>query len=172
MTIWDDVLKRCVAIEKEAMLSATGEPADSYPYPNHTQEDFPYFTHRIGPSTRTYDSEQVRDERRIVQIRMFVGLRRQGYTNNQENELHDQFVEYLETVLNAYDCYYRETGKYGGSYLCSEDYPTPPAYLQELGANIISDTGYGELAQSNIGVSVMGTQFNLEVSIMDDIGGY
>ena len=178
MSVISDIMLRCVAVEKEAMTAYDIE-ADSWPYFRHVQEDYPYFTHRLGTSTYSFDSESIQDRIVTVEIRMFVGHRTEGYAENT-SEVENRLFSYIEIVRKAYAC--RTLGDLpAGAWLISDTYPTEAMFsdpitgneytIQEMGVALTSDSGYTEFSQSNIGTVQLGTRFNLEIPLMQRVGG-
>lgn len=88
-TYLTDLLARVVAIELEAMTSISVQ-ADSKPFFFHTQEDYPYFTHRIVTNSVTDSgSEEIDFNNPTVIVRLIIGHITEGYKGEPEANLYE-----------------------------------------------------------------------------------
>jgi len=94
--ILQNALERLAAIEVEALASISVN-ADAKAFMIHSQEAFPYLTHRIGPITVNFDSHDIDVYEVDAVARLVIGHITDGYDGQPENRLYD----YLPVLIKA-----------------------------------------------------------------------
>lgn len=96
----NELLLRCVEIEKAALSGLTpAVSADAVPYFIHTQEEFPYFTNRIGNIEIGFDSNEMDRDTYTVVIRLVVAHVTQGFFGDIETALYT----YIPAIITAFN---------------------------------------------------------------------
>lgn len=149
------ILRLC-AIEKEGLAALTPTVlSDAIPRFWHTQESFPYLTHRLGAVTLDEDSEDFDVYFYDVITRLVIGHLTAGYKGENDDKL-TTWLPHLVDYLNE-----REL-------LQSAAYPTELTYL--VRARVTSATGYAVFANSAIGgVTQVGTEITTRLEFKPDI---
>jgi hypothetical protein len=148
-------LERLCAIEKEALADLTPTvAADAVPYSIHSQEAWPYFTHRIGPIVVESDSHDIDDYEVTIIVRLVVGHVTDGYRGQPENAL----STYIAAVIEAINA--REL-------LQSDTYPAALDGL--VGARAIDARGTAYFQTVGIQATQVGTDITVVCTFADDL---
>jgi len=149
-----EVLARVVEVQIEVMTSL-GVTCDAKPYFNHTQEDFPYWTNRMGPVVTESDIEDFEEDTYVFIMRLVIGHDTEGYDGEVETNL----ATWIPTIIT----YFNER-----EWLNTETtYPVATRYL-EL-ARVTSCTGLRYFQGSGIGATQVGTEFTLTCKFTEDL---
>jgi hypothetical protein len=93
------VLERLCAIEKETLADLSPSVvADAVPYMIHTQEAFPYFTHRGTNGVIDSNSEDIDDNSVEIIVRLVVGHVTDGYRGQPESALYTYLPAVIEGI--------------------------------------------------------------------------
>ena len=154
----NELLARCCEVEKEALIADYSKAADAVPYFIHTQESFPYFTHRIVNGQIGYDSEDMDRSDFDVIIRLVIGHVTDNYVGVNESDLYD----YIPTVIHAFN---------SNEGLTSAAYPTDMVNLIEATENRLRSTrGFSIFLDGGLkDVKQVGTEFTLTCQFNDDL---
>jgi hypothetical protein len=148
-------LERLCAIEKEALADLTPTvAADAVPCMIHTQEAFPYFTHRSGALVIESDSHDLDDYEVEIIVRLVVGHLTDGYRGQPESTLYT----YLPVVIEAINA--REL-------LQSDTYPAALDGL--VGARVISARGLAIFETAGVQARQVGTEITVVCTFADDL---
>lgn len=103
-----EAFARIVAMCKDVMTELS-ETADAYPYFNHFQEAFPYFTMRVGATTFGDDgSEDFDEDTYPIIIRLVIGHITEGYSGEREADL-ITWIPYIKTYFHEREGLQHET---------------------------------------------------------------
>lgn len=149
----NDLLARVCALDKEAMLTI-GVTADAVPYFFHTQESFPYFTHRISDDTVDDDSQDFDRDTYNVVIRLVIGHATEAYVGEPESLLYDAIPVIKE--------YFNEREE-----LQSAAFATAMRNLIE--ARVIGSSGFRVFQNAGISAQQVGTEFTLQCGFDETI---
>lgn len=145
-----ELLNRLATLEKEAMATL-GVKADAKPYFFHTQEDFPYFTHRLASSLIGSDgSEDLDLNQPVVIIRLVVAHVTEGYRGQPEGKLYEWGPVIKTYIQQRTNWLQAATGPYA----------TKMDGLQS--ARIIDSGGLRVFDNSGIGVNQVGREFQVQ----------
>lgn len=154
----NELVARACAIEKAGMLALTTPvTCDAVPRFFHTQEAFPYWTHRLGPVTGETDGEDGEDfENYAYELiaRLVIGHITSGYKGENETNLYT-YIPHMMTYFNA-----REL-------LQSAAYPLGQDYL--IRARVTGVRGYTEFKNSSTPVMQVGTEFTVRCEFEEEI---
>lgn len=143
----DTLLLRVAAIQIEAMASIS-VTAGAVGYFYYTQEDFPYFTNRLGPMESGYDSEDFDRDTYTVIMRLIVGHLTQNYEGRNEALL-SLWIPTIKTYFNSREWLQTSSG----------------SYIAELNslirARVTSCTGYRIFLNSGLPATQVGCEFTL-----------
>jgi len=149
-----EVKARLVEIQIEVMTSL-GEDCDAKAYFNHTQEDFPYWTNRIGPITTESEIEDFEDDTYTFIMRLVIGHLTEGYDGEVEVNL-DTWIPVIIKYFNEREWLNTET-----------TYPDATQFL--MLARITSCTGLRYFLSSGIADTQVGTEFTLTCEFTEDL---
>lgn len=154
----NELLARCVAVEKEAILAEFTTAIDSIPYFIHRQESFPYFTHRISNDDISYDGNEMDRDTYTVIIRLIIGHVTSNYVGENESLLYD-YIPVIKTAFN------------GNEGLVSTAYPADmTALIEGDDARMTTCYGFRTFQDSGlIGVTQVGTEFVLTCLFNEDL---
>lgn len=150
MVSWiNDVLRRLVALEKEATLAAIGQTPDAYPYFFVAAEKPPYWTNRLATNPITDDGSEVEDVLAPIFIARFViGHVTSGVKGERETELYE-VLPVAAKLINE-----REL-------LQSTTYPTrPPDFFR---ARCFDGGGFRIFDNSGIGTQQYGAELQIRI---------
>lgn len=154
----NELLARCVQVEKEAILEAFTTAVDSIPYFIHQQESFPYFTHRVSNGDIGYEGNEMDRDTYTVIIRLVIGHVTANYVGENESLLYD-YIPVIKTAFNT------------NEGLVSVAYPDDMTALIE-GDTARMTTCYGFRTFQDgglIGVNQVGTEFVLTCLFNEDL---
>jgi hypothetical protein len=147
----NELLLRCCAIEIEALAALTTPvSADATHTFFYTQEDYPYFTHRVAGITldegvsdygEEFDSFVV-----DVTIRMIIGFATEGYIGDIDTTLYS----YISQVMNYYQTH---------ELLQSAAYATAQTDL--VRARIVANRGLLLIESAGVAGRLVGTEYTL-----------
>ncbi len=150
-----EALKRLCAIEVAALAALSpAVTADAKPYMIHSQEAFPYFTHRVGNIAVESDSHDLDVYEVELVARLVVGHITEGYHGQPESNLYT-YLPALIATINA-----REL-------LQSDTYTT--ALLGLVEARVSSSTGLRVFQMAGIQAQQVGTEITVVCTFDDDI---
>jgi len=134
-----------------------------------------YFVVRTGSSTYNFDSawgqtEQYAHIDATVNIDVVVGHVTEGFDEEIEDR-YDDALDEMEVALYRAFCLDSAGLEISGHDLISTDYPTRPDYLAPGGMTLQSNTGIGMRMITGIAQKQAGTQFTLNVPVLQDIEG-
>jgi hypothetical protein len=148
-------LERLCAIEKEALADLTPTvAADAVPYMIHSQEAFPYFTHRGTNGVIESNSEDIDDNTVEIIVRLVVGHLTDGYRGQPESTLYT----YLPVVIEAINA--REL-------LQSDTYPLALDGL--VSARAVAYSGLRIFESAGIQARQVGTEITVVCTFADDL---
>lgn len=153
MTTLSDALGRIVHME----LEITGTGSDAKPVFFYVQESFPYWTNRVGPYTRSLDSQEFFITTYSIILRLVIGHLTEGYDGALEATLQTTYIPQTLT-------YFAKRIR-----LQNLTDTTPMVDLDPRGVLITGGTGLTVFQDSGIGVQQIGTEFTLEVPIEEQI---
>lgn len=155
MTLLQNALERLAAIEIEALAGlSTPVTADAKPYMIHTQEAFPYFTHRAGTISIDSDSHDIDVYEVEIVVRLVIGHVTDGYHGQPESQLYT----YLPAVIAAINA--REL-------LQSAAYPAALDGL--ISARATGSSGLRIFETAGIQARQVGTEITVVCTFADDL---
>ncbi len=145
-----DAMQRCCAIEIAALAAMLPtQAADAVPYFFHTQESFPYFTHRLGTTDYTENSEELEVREREIIIRLVVAHLTEGFKGAPEERLFD-YIDVLETAFSTQDA---------RQLTAASPYTDVPDYLYPTDTRFSSSAGLRVFENTGFPVRQVGTEF-------------
>lgn len=151
-----ELLDRVVLLEKEALAALTPTvTSDAVPYFLHTQEDFPYWTNRIGASTFEGNSEVFDGDTYTVIMRLVIGHHTEDYVGNVEGRLYT-WIPQIKNFLNRRD-----------GLQCATTYTDHMDGLQF--ARVTNTVGFREFQNAGISTMQLGTEFTLSCQFSDTV---
>lgn len=141
----NEMLDRIVAIEK-AYFASISQAVDSLPYALHSQESFPYLTHRVSRLDLSYEDEDYTVNTYTVLSRLIIGHVTENYVGMTEDNLY--------TWLPGLVTYFQQR-----RLLQSAAYPVSMNKL--VGAEMQQGASTGLVIFQNTGISAqqVGTEF-------------
>ena len=148
-------LDRIVSIQKEIMVSL-GQPANAVKFASYTQDQYPFWTNRVGRFTTPSLNEDMDFPVYDIIMRLVIGHETEGYEGDLENQLATWIPQIVEYFHNRPRLQNDDSGENVGL-----------SYLQH--AQIVSGTGLRLLQNfGSIGAQV-GCEFTLQLEFVDDI---
>jgi hypothetical protein len=154
----NELLARCVEVEKEAILAAFSTQIDAIPFFVYQQESFPYFTHRIAGDEIGSEGNEIDRDSYTVIIREVIGHITQGYMGEVETLLYEH-IPVIKTAFNT------------NEGLTSAVYPDDmEALIEGDTARMLSHSGFRIFQDSGlIGVTQVGVDYVLTCLFHEDL---
>jgi hypothetical protein len=147
-------MQRCCAIEIAALAAMTpAQAADAVPYFFHTQESFPYFTHRLGTTDYEENSEELEIRERQIIIRLVVAHLTEGFKGAPEERLFD-YIGVLETAFSTQDA---------RQLTAADPYDEVPDYLYPTDTRFTTNGGLRVFENTGFPVRQVGTEFTFVI---------
>lgn len=157
MSYETELLERLCLLEVEAMATI-GVTAYAKPYALHTQETFPYFTHRITANPVSDNgSEELDLNNPLVIIRLVIGHATEGYKGQPEGKLYEWGPVIKTYIQNRTNWLQAASGPY-------------QARMENLiAARVIDNGGFRIFENSGISVNQVGREFQVQCSFTEPI---
>ena len=151
----DAAIDRVVELEIEALNAlSTPVPSDAKPYFFHWQEEFPYWTNRLGTMTQGEQDEEFDEPEYTLVMRLVIGHLTQDYDGFNEDKL-KQWIPHICTYFSQRRWLQTATTSAGLSNLVE--------------ARITGCTGFRVLQSVGLPGIQLGCEFNLRCRFVEQI---